>query len=106
MNLCVSSLERDWLTTVQSQGFTMPDRAQPLLSDFGTQPDFSYDKTKALIYVDGPHHHSNAMKQVDDQKRQALRDAGYKVIVFTEVTTDWPAVFKKFAFVFGNGASK
>jgi hypothetical protein len=38
---------------------------------------------------------------MDDVKRRALRDAGYKVVVFAEDRADWPAVFAKFPFVFG-----
>ena len=74
-----------------------------MLDAYSTQPDFAYDGTKALIYVDGPHHRNAAIKTVDDAKRQALRDAGYKVIAFAEHAADWPAVFAKFTFVFGKG---
>jgi len=74
-----------------------------LLSEFSTQPDFAYDQTKALIYVDGPHHRNLATKTVDDSKRQALRDAGYKIVVFTEDKFGWPAIFARFPFVFGKG---
>ena len=101
--LCGSGLERKWLETVKADGLRLPDRAQPMFSDFSTQPDFSYDGTKALIYVDGPHHQNAATKAMDDTKRQALRSAGYKVIVFTEDPNGWPEVFAKFAFVFGKG---
>ena len=77
---------------------------QPLLAEFSTQPDFSYDGTKALIYVDGPHHRGAATKAVDDAKRRALRDAGYKVIAFADDPAGWPAVFGRFPFVFGKAA--
>jgi very-short-patch-repair endonuclease len=98
---CGSGLERAWLEAVRAGGLRLPDRAQPMLAEFSTQPDFSYDAIKALIYVDGPHHQNAATKIVDDAKRQALRDAGYKVIVFAEDPAGWPATFSKFAFVFG-----
>jgi superfamily II DNA/RNA helicase/very-short-patch-repair endonuclease len=101
---CGSGLEEAWLEAVRACGFRLPDRAQPMLEAFSTQPDFIYDRTKALIYVDGPHHRDAAIKTVDDRKRQALRDAGYKVIVFTEDTASWSAIFAKFSFVFGKGA--
>lgn len=100
---CGSGLERAWLAAVQKGGFRLPDRAQPLLAEFSTQPDFSYDGTKALIYVDGPHHRGAATKAVDDAKRRALRDAGYKVIAFADDPAGWPAVFGRFSFVFGKG---
>lgn len=99
--LCGSGLEQTWLETVRTMGLRLPDRAQPLFVDFSTQPDFSYDGTKALIYVDGPHHQNAATKTVDEAKRQSLRDAGYKIIVFLADPTGWPELFSKFAFVFG-----
>jgi superfamily II DNA/RNA helicase len=100
---CGSGLERKWLETVRAGGFRLPDRAQPLLTEFSTQPDFAYDQTKALVYVDGPHHRNVAIKTVDDAKRSTLRDAGYKVVIFADDSTGWPTVFGEFPFVFGKG---
>ena len=102
---CGSGLERKWLEVVRAEGFRLPDRAQPLLTEFSTQPDFAYEQTKALVYVDGPHHRNVAIKTVDDAKRHALRDAGYKIVVFTEDATSWPAKFGEFPFVFGKGSA-
>lgn len=101
--LCGSGLERTWLEVVRAGGFRLPDQAQPVLNEFSTQPDFAYSSTKALVYIDGPHHRNAATKTVDDTKRQALRDAGYKVIVFSEDAAGWPAIFARFPFVFGKG---
>jgi hypothetical protein len=105
LNQCGSGLERAWLTGLRDGGYRLPDRAQPLLSEFSTQPDFAYDDTKALIYVDGPHHQQKATKTMDENRRRALRDAGYKVVVFTEDLTGWPAIFGKYPFIFGRGAA-
>ena len=102
---CGSGLERAWLTGVRDGGYRLPDRAQPLLSEFSTQPDFAYDDTKALIYVDGPHHQQKATKTMDENRRRALRDAGYRVVVFTEDQSGWPAIFGKYPFIFGRGAA-
>jgi very-short-patch-repair endonuclease len=104
MNQAGSGLERAWLTAVRDGGFRLPDRAQPLLVEFSTRPDFAYDEMKALVYVDGPHHKEDPTKSMDDAKRRALRDAGYKVIAFTEDTAGWSAVFARFPFIFGRGA--
>ncbi|MCC7058862.1 MAG: DUF1998 domain-containing protein, partial [Burkholderiaceae bacterium] len=100
---CGSGLERAWLESVRDGGFRLPDRAQPLLAEFSVRPDFAYDGTKALVFVDGPHHQGDATKAIDDAKRRALRDAGYKVVAFTEDRAGWPAVFAKYPFVFGKG---
>lgn len=100
---CGSGLERAWLKAVRVGGFRLPDRAQPLLAEFSVRPDFAYDGTKSLIFVDGPHHQGDAAKMMDEAKRRALRDAGYKVVSFTQERGDWPAVFAKYTFVFGKG---
>jgi superfamily II DNA/RNA helicase len=105
LNQCGSGLERAWLTAVRDGGFRRPDRAQHLLTEFSTRPDFTYDETKALIYVDGPHHKQDATKAMDEAKRRALRDAGYKVVIFTEDESGWPAIFAKYAFIFGKGSA-
>ena len=47
----------------------------------------------------------DATKAMDDSKRKALRDAGYKVVVFTEDKSGWPAVFAKYPFIFGRGSA-
>lgn len=100
---CGSGLERAWLEAARDGGFRLPDRAQPLLSEFFVRPDFSYDEVKALVFVDGPHHAGDVTKAMDDAKRRVLRDAGYKVIAFTEDRAGWPAIFAKLPFVFGKG---
>jgi superfamily II DNA/RNA helicase len=102
---CGSGLERLWLEAVRDEKYRLPDRAQPLIAEFSTRPDFTYDDKKALIFVDGPHHAGDATKAMDEAKRRALRDAGYRVIVFAKDRSDWPAVFSKFPFVFGKGRS-
>lgn len=102
---CGSGLERAWLETVRDGGFRLPDRAQPLLPEFSVRPDFAYDGTKALVFVDGPHHHGNTTKAMDEARRRALRDAGYKVVAFVEDSAGWPGVFDKYPFVFGKRRS-
>jgi very-short-patch-repair endonuclease len=102
---CGSGLERAWLETLRHGGYRLPDRAQPLMAEFSVRPDFTYEEQKALVFLDGPHHHGDATKAIDDTKRRVLRDAGYKVIAFSEDDADWPAVFAKFPFVFGRGRS-
>jgi superfamily II DNA/RNA helicase len=102
-NVSLSSLEQKWLHYLQSFGYHLPDQAQPLLSEFHIQPDFEYSKTKSLIFIDGPHHRNLETKKVDEIKRTLLTNKGYKVIVFTENQTEWPSIFKKFPFIFGQG---
>ena len=96
-----STLEKEWLGYVREYGYRLPESAQPLMSDFGVQPDFAYHSTKTIIFIDGPHHDHNHTKQLDDKKRSALRDAGYKVVVFTYQREEWNAIFEQYSFVFG-----
>jgi hypothetical protein len=42
---------------------------------------------------------------MDENRRRALRDAGYKVVVFTEDQSGWPAILAKYPFIFGRGAA-
>ena len=42
---------------------------------------------------------------VDQQKRQALIDAGISVVVFTQDTTSWPEVLSEYSWLFGEGKS-
>lgn len=101
--LSVSSLERTWLDTIARCGYHLPDRAQPLLSAYGTQPDFAYTAIPALIYIDGPHHETDPQRQLDEAITERLEDAGYTVIRFPREQSAWPALFAEYAFVFGPG---
>jgi very-short-patch-repair endonuclease len=103
MRQCGSELEKLWLQAVRDGGFRLPERAQPLFAEFSVRPDFSYDDMKALIFVDGPHHQNDATKAMDESKRRALRNAGYKVISFTQNQAEWSELFARFAFIFGKG---
>jgi superfamily II DNA/RNA helicase len=101
--LSISSLEQVWLDHVKRHGYHLPDRAQPLLSDYGTQPDFAYTAIPALIYIDGPHHDTDRQQQLDDAITERLENAGYTVIRFPREPGAWPALFAEYAFVFGQG---
>jgi very-short-patch-repair endonuclease len=97
-----SSLERAWLTTVKDTGYQLPARAQRLLADYGTRPDFEYTDAQALIYIDGPHHQHDPQKQLDGAITERLEDAGYTVIRFGLDQSFWPPVFELYPDIFGN----
>jgi very-short-patch-repair endonuclease len=99
--LAGSGLEKEWLNFIRNTGLKLPEAAQPLLSEFSVQPDFIYHSTKSIIFIDGPHHDHNHTKRLDDVKRSALRDAGYKVIIFTYNREEWSDTIKAYPFVFG-----
>jgi very-short-patch-repair endonuclease/superfamily II DNA or RNA helicase len=97
-----SSLEKAWLTTVRARGYRLPDKAQFSISEFKVRPDFGYGRdSPALIFIDGPHHESDHQMQIDANKKQILRDAGYEVIRFPKEKQDWNSIFKQYPDVFG-----
>jgi len=101
LTMAGSSLEKDWLMHLNERGYRLPDKAQPLLSEFETRPDFLYERTQALIYIDGPHHDTIGRKMADDRLTRTLEEAGYTVIRFFKDTHLWPSVLDKYPDVFG-----
>ena len=105
LNLSGSGLEREWLRNVFSLGYFLPDDAQKELTNFYITPDFTYKETCAVIFIDGPHHEQPLQQRLDNKKRQALIDAGIRVIIFTKNKSSWPEIFKEYNWVFGDGRS-
>jgi very-short-patch-repair endonuclease len=101
--LSSSSLEHAWLTVVRDQDYHLPDRAQRLIEEHGTRPDFAYSRAQALIYVDGPHHDGDAQKRLDAAITDRLEDAGYTVIRFGVDRATWSARFRAYPDIFGKG---
>lgn len=97
-----SSLEKAWLDTVRKKGYRLPDKAQFSMQEPKVRPDFGYGgDSPALVFIDGPHHESEHQMQIDAEKSQALRDAGYEVIRFPKEQASWPAIFGQYPDVFG-----
>ena len=103
MRLSGSSLERAWLEAVRASCYRLPDRAQVLIEEFSTRPDFVYTDTQALVYIDGPHHERERRKALDAAKTQELEDAGFLVIRFPADRDRWPGIFREHPDVFGVG---
>jgi very-short-patch-repair endonuclease len=100
---CQSGLERLWLETAFRLGHHLPDDAQKEVSGHFVTPDFTYREAGTLVFIDGPHHEKPLQQRLDQQKRQALKDAGIRVVVFDQHSEDWPAVFREHAWLFGEG---
>ena len=98
-----SDLERDWLNLVASRGHRLPDRAQVLMQDAGTRPDFVYDDTRLAVYVDGPHHLYPNREQRDADADDRLFAAGWTVVRF-KAHDDWPALLARHAGTFGKAS--
>jgi 16S rRNA G966 N2-methylase RsmD len=67
-------------------------------------PDFTYTDSCALVFIDGPYHERPLQERLDQEKRQALIVAGMNVVVFTQETDLWPAVFDEYNWLFGEGS--
>jgi ATP-dependent helicase YprA (DUF1998 family)/very-short-patch-repair endonuclease len=102
-NACSSVLERSWLEQLRTGGYRLPDRAQPYLAEFGTCPDFAYDDSQVVVYIDGPHHAADDRKQLDERITQRLEDAGLTVVRFPADQSQWPSLLRQYAWVFGGG---
>jgi hypothetical protein len=59
-----------------------------------------------VVFIDGPHHEKPLQQRIDQQKRQALSDAGITVVVFTQDTSCWPAVLSEYSWLFGEGRQR
>lgn len=101
-----SSLEREWLEFLKSNGHQLPDKAQPYLENYETRPDFAYTKMQTIIYIDGPHHKQSTQKNMDEAISQRLTTGGYTVIRFKTNREAWRKTIAKFAWVFGPETSK
>jgi superfamily II DNA/RNA helicase/very-short-patch-repair endonuclease len=100
-NLSGSSLEQAWLDHVKAYGLRLPDRAQFVLHEFHTRPDFGYSGAQALIYIDGPHHENLHKKALDSKLTQQLENAGFLVIRFPKEQNRWPEIFARHPDIFG-----
>ena len=96
-----STLEKAWLEHLTAGGWNLPDRAQPLLSDYNTQPDFAYSDIPALIYVDGPHHETDTKRKLDADLTRRLEDGGFTVVRFPKERGTWDTILGEFPYVFG-----
>ncbi len=101
LNASSSSLERQWLKFLSTNGYQLPDKAQLYLKDYETRPDFAYTKMQTLIYIDGPHHEQTIQKSIDEAITQRLTARGYTVIRFTRDRDAWEKTIDEFVWVFG-----
>jgi len=101
--LAGSGLERLWIDTLYNHGHHLPDNSQQEVPGLYVTPDFTYKEAGAVVFIDGPHHGQPMQQRLDQQKRQALSDAGITVVVFTQDTTSWPGVLSEYSWLFGEG---
>jgi len=97
---CDTNLERDWLDFLEARNLRLPSHAQPLIEKCHTRPDFLYEKYRAAIYVDGPHHQYPDRQKRDQEQTEMMEDHRYTVIRFPRLE-DWEAIVAKYPYLFG-----
>jgi len=98
--LCQSELEEKWLESVQARGYRLPSKAQHLIAECNTRPDFIYEQEQVVIYVDGYHHLDSTRQQRDVESTACLEDLGFTVLRFG-ILNDWENIFSNHSYLFG-----
>jgi len=78
--------EKQLLDYLFENGYRLPDYTNHNMEQFYVQPDFVYEKEKALIFVDGGIHKNAIVKADDDKKRKTLELAGFDVLVWDDTS--------------------
>lgn len=74
--------EKELLDYLFNNGYRLPDFTNHNMEQFYVQPDFVYEKEKALIFVDGGIHKKAINKADDEKKRKTIELAGFDVLVW------------------------
>ena len=99
-NQAGSELERRFLRFLDDRGHKLPSRAQVLMPEQRTRPDFLYDDEFLVVYVDGPPHDFPDRQLRDEEQTQELKDAGWSVMRFRH-DDDWAVLIASRPDVFG-----
>jgi very-short-patch-repair endonuclease len=95
-----STLEDEFLAYLVARRLRRPTDSQRLIEAAGTRPDFIYDESFAVIYIDGPMHDFPDRHARDNTATSALRDLGYTVIRFGH-RDEWDGIVARYPDVFG-----
>lgn len=102
---CASSLEIEWLDFLEERHLRLPDKAQFLIEDCFTRPDFLYEgDIFAAVYIDGPHHQYPERQARDQNQTECMINKGYEVIRFG-YKDDWESIIEQYRYVFGRMTS-
>lgn len=74
--------EKELLEYLFANGYRLPDYTNHNMEQFYVQPDFVYEREKALIFVDGGIHKKAINKADDEKKRKTVELAGFDVLVW------------------------
>ena len=97
-----SSLEHSFLRWLDEQGLRLPDRAQVLVPEASARPDLVYElpSTRVAVFIDGPHHDAEHVRERDESAEERLLDAGW-MVVRVRHDDDWGSVVSRYPSVFG-----
>jgi hypothetical protein len=95
-----SSTEKKFLNYLYREGLRLPDAAQQITIGVYCRPDFYYDPD-VHVFCDGTPHDDSKVREMDEKRRQALRDRGEQVLAwnYKDNLKQWlakrPDIFKK-----------
>lgn len=102
---CESELEKEFVSFLYEDGYTLPDEAQHLVEEVAARSDFYYaGEAQALVYVDGPPHHFPDRKSRDAKTTAQLESLGYLVIRVAG-SDGWREAVSTYPWVFGKGGA-
>ncbi|MBK7695599.1 MAG: DUF559 domain-containing protein [Saprospiraceae bacterium] len=78
--------EKALLDYLFENGYRLPDFTNHNMEQFYVQPDFVYEKEKALVFVDGGIHKKAVIKADDEKKRKTIELAGFDVLVWDDTS--------------------
>ncbi len=78
--------EKELLDYLFENGYRLPDYTNYNMEQYYVQPDFVYEKEKALVFVDGGIHKNSIIKAADEKKRKTLELAGFDVLVWDDTS--------------------
>ena len=77
-----SSTEKKFIDFLYNNNLRLPDYAQYTINEIYVRPDFYYKEGNVCVFCDGTPHDEYLLKEQDKEKRNALRNKGYDVIVY------------------------
>jgi len=80
--------EKVLLDYLFDNGYRLPDFTNHNMEQFYVQPDFVYEKEKALVFVDGGIHKKAINKADDEKKRKTIELAGFDVLVWDDTVEE------------------
>ncbi len=84
---CDSKFEKEVLLKIKELGLRIPDEAQKIIYDKNkpvAKADFFF-KPNIVLFVDGPDHDKDYIKEDDERKRNELKGLGYRIFAIKTV---------------------